>query len=116
MKMGKEKLDVHVVVIGRVDSDKTTSTGHLLSTSAEVLTSQFKKKAAELDKGSFKYGWDLDKLKAKSERGTTITITLQKFDTPKHNVTVIEHPAAGLHEEHDHWYIAGRLRHSHHRR
>jgi elongation factor 1-alpha len=42
-----------------------------------------------LGKGSFKYAWVLDKLKAERERGITIDIALWKFETPKYYVTVI---------------------------
>jgi hypothetical protein len=45
--------------------------------------------AAELGKGSFKYAWVLDKLKAERERGITIDIALWKFETPRYYVTVI---------------------------
>lgn len=45
--------------------------------------------AAELGKGSFKYAWVLDKLKAERERGITIDIALWKFETPRYMVTVI---------------------------
>ena len=48
--------------------------------------------AAELGKGSFKYAWVLDKLKAERERGITIDIALWKFETPKYYVTVIGKP------------------------
>lgn len=48
--------------------------------------------AAELGKGSFKYAWVLDKLKAERERGITIDIALWKFETPKYYVTVIDAP------------------------
>jgi Elongation factor Tu GTP binding domain len=54
--------------------------------------------AAELGKGSFKYAWVLDKLKAERERGITIDIALWKFETPKYYVTVIgksTHPKLG---------------------
>lgn len=53
---------------------------------------QFEKEAAELGKGSFKYAWVLDKLKAERERGITIDIALWKFETPKYMVTVIDAP------------------------
>jgi len=42
-----------------------------------------------LGKGSFKYAWVLDKLKAERERGITIDIALWKFETPKYYITVI---------------------------
>ena len=50
---------------------------------------KFEKEAAELGKGSFKYAWVLDKLKAERERGITIDIALWKFQTGKYEVTVI---------------------------
>lgn len=45
-----------------------------------------------MGKGSFKYAWVLDKLKAERERGITIDISLWKFETPKYEVTVIDAP------------------------
>lgn len=45
-----------------------------------------------MGKGSFKYAWVLDKLKAERERGITIDITLWKFETQKYYVTVIDAP------------------------
>merc|ERR1712178_296219 len=45
-----------------------------------------------MGKGSFKYAWVLDKLKAERERGITIDIALWKFETPNRDVTVIDAP------------------------
>merc|ERR1719204_268820 len=45
-----------------------------------------------MGKGSFKYAWVLDKLKAERERGTTIDIALWKFETNKYYVTIIDAP------------------------
>jgi len=45
-----------------------------------------------MGKGSFKYAWVLDKLKAERERGITIDIALWKFDTDKYNITIIDAP------------------------
>jgi elongation factor 1-alpha len=53
---------------------------------------KFEKEAAELGKGSFKYAWVLDKLKAERERGITIDIALWKFETPQYEYTVIDAP------------------------
>jgi translation elongation factor EF-1alpha len=53
---------------------------------------KFEKEAAEMGKGSFKYAWVLDKLKAERERGITIDIALWKFETPKYFFTVIDAP------------------------
>lgn len=45
-----------------------------------------------MGKGSFKYAWVLDKLKAERERGITIDIALWKFETTKYYCTVIDAP------------------------
>jgi translation elongation factor EF-1alpha len=51
---------------------------------------KFEKEAAEMGKGSFKYAWVLDKLKAERERGITIDIALWKFETKKFYFTIID--------------------------
>merc|ERR1712137_660596 len=50
------------------------------------------KEAAEMGKGSFKYAWVLDKLKAGRERGITIDIALWKFESAKYYFTIIDAP------------------------
>lgn len=45
-----------------------------------------------MGKGSFKYAWVLDKLKAERERGITIDIALWKFETEKYYITIIDAP------------------------
>merc|ERR1711921_32788 len=45
-----------------------------------------------MGKGSFKYAWVLDKLKAERERGITIDIQLMKFLTKRYDVTIIDAP------------------------
>jgi len=93
--MGKEKLHINIVVIGHVDSGKSTSTGHLIYKCGGIdkrTIEKFEKEAAEMGKGSFKYAWVLDKLKAERERGITIDIALWKFETAKYYVTIIDAP------------------------
>jgi len=99
--MGKDDEDkkgrtgISVVVIGHVDSGKSTSTGHLIYKCGGIdkrAIEKFEKEAQEMGKGSFKYAWVLDKLKAERERGITIDIQLMKFQTDKYNVTVIDAP------------------------
>merc|ERR1719392_641033 len=53
---------------------------------------KFEKEAQEMGKGSFKYAWVLDKLKAERERGITIDIQLMNFITKKYYVTIIDAP------------------------
>ncbi|KAI8895849.1 translation elongation factor 1a [Globomyces pollinis-pini] len=93
--MGKEKGHVNVVVIGHVDSGKSTTTGHLIYKCGGIdkrTIEKFEKEAADMGKSSFKYAWVMDKLKAERERGITIDIALWKFETPKYYVTVIDAP------------------------
>jgi elongation factor 1-alpha len=93
--MGKEKTHVNIVVIGHVDSGKSTTTGHLIYKCGGIdkrTIEKFEKEAAEMGKGSFKYAWVLDKLKAERERGITIDIALWKFETSKFYVTIIDAP------------------------
>eukprot|EP00995_Heteronema_vittatum_P008728 NODE_396_length_1409_cov_339.470588_g292_i0.p1 GENE.NODE_396_length_1409_cov_339.470588_g292_i0~~NODE_396_length_1409_cov_339.470588_g292_i0.p1 ORF type:complete len:462 (+),score=-34.79 NODE_396_length_1409_cov_339.470588_g292_i0:25-1386(+) len=92
-KKGRKKCNL--VVIGHVDSGKSTSTGHLIYKCGGIDKRQiekFEKEANQIGKGSFKYAWVLDKLKAERERGITIDIALWKFQTQKYNFTIIDAP------------------------
>jgi len=93
--MAKDKVHINIVVIGHVDSGKSTSTGHLIYKCGGIdkrTIEKFEKEAAEMGKGSFKYAWVLDKLKAERERGITIDIALWKFETEKYYFTIIDAP------------------------
>merc|ERR1711907_4983 len=93
--MGKEKLHVNIVVIGHVDSGKSTTTGHLIYKCGGIdkrTIEKFEEEAKQMGKGSFKYAWVLDKLKAERERGITIDIALWKFETKKFYFTIIDAP------------------------
>jgi len=86
---------ISIVVIGHVDSGKSTSTGHLLFKCNGIdkrTLEKFEKEAQEMGKGSFKYAWVLDKLKSERERGITIDIQLMQFRTNKRHVTIIDAP------------------------
>jgi elongation factor 1-alpha len=93
--MGKEKDKINLVVIGHVDSGKSTSTGHLIYKCGgidERTIEKFEKEAKLLGKESFKYAWVLDKLKAERERGITIDIALWKFQSNTRIFTIIDAP------------------------
>jgi len=93
--MGKEKIHISIVVVGHVDSGKSTTTGHLIYKCGGIdkrTIEKFEKESTEMGKGSFKYAWVLDKLKAERERGITIDIALWKFETTKFFVTIIDAP------------------------
>ncbi|KAK8392468.1 hypothetical protein O3P69_014672 [Scylla paramamosain] len=93
--MGKEKTHINIVVVGHVDSGKSTTTGHLIYKCGGIdkrTIDKFEKESTEMGKGSFKYAWVLDKLKAERERGITIDIALWKFETNRFYVTIIDAP------------------------
>ncbi|KAH0804867.1 elongation factor 1 alpha [Histomonas meleagridis] len=77
--MGKEKEHINLVVIGHVDAGKSTTTGHLIYKCGGIdkrKLAQIEKEAVQLGKGSFKYAFVTDNLKAERERGITIDISL----------------------------------------
>jgi elongation factor 1-alpha len=91
----KEKQRINLVVIGHVDSGKSTSTGHLIYKCGGIdqrTIDKFDKEATEMGKGTFKYAWVLDKLKAERERGITIDISLWKFESDERTFTIIDAP------------------------
>ena len=91
----KDKVHINLVVIGHVDSGKSTSTGHLIYKCGGIdkrTIEKFEKEAAEMGKSSFKYAWVMDKLKSERERGITIDISLWQFETPKYHFTIIDAP------------------------
>ncbi|KAF3456579.1 hypothetical protein FNV43_RR01233 [Rhamnella rubrinervis] len=93
--MGKGKSHINIVVIGHVDSGKSTTIGHLIYKLGGIdkrVIERFEKEAAEMNNRSFKYAWVFDKLKAERERGISIDIALQKFETTKYNCTIIVAP------------------------
>lgn len=93
--MPKEKDHINLVVIGHVDAGKSTTTGHLIYKCGGInkrTIEKYEKEAQETGKGSFKYAWVMDKLKAERERGITIDIALWKFQTEKYYYTIIDAP------------------------
>jgi elongation factor 1-alpha len=90
-----ERKRVSLVVIGHVDSGKSTTTGHLIYKCGgidERTIQKFEKEADQMGKGTFKYAWVLDKLKAERERGITIDIALWKFESKEAVFTIIDAP------------------------
>ena len=93
--MSREKKHINIVVIGHVDSGKSTTTGHLLYKCGGVdqrVIDKYEQEASASGRATFKYAWVLDKLKAERERGMTIDISLWKFETTKYQVTIIDAP------------------------
>ena len=91
----KDKVHINLVVIGHVDSGKSTSTGHLIYKCGGIdkrTIEKLEKEAIEVGRGSFKYAWIMDKLKSERDRGITIDISLWQFESPRYHFTIIDAP------------------------
>ncbi|KAJ1194137.1 hypothetical protein NDU88_003432 [Pleurodeles waltl] len=89
------KPHLNVVIIGHVDSGKSTTTGHMIYKCGGLeprVLEKVEAAANQIGKGSFKFAWILDKLKAERERGITIDVSLWKFQTQKFTITIIDAP------------------------
>lgn len=92
--MGK-KTHINIIFTGRVDSEKSTNTGHLIYVYGRInkrIIEKFEREVTEMGKGPFKYAWVLEKLKAKCEYSITIDISLWEFETNKYYMTIIDTP------------------------
>ena len=90
-----DKARISLVVVGHVDSGKSTTTGHLIYQCGGIDKSTIERygaEAAEVGKSSFKYAWVMDNLKAERARGVTIDISMFKFHSPRLQFTVIDCP------------------------
>ncbi|MBR9682159.1 MAG: translation elongation factor EF-1 subunit alpha [Candidatus Aenigmarchaeota archaeon] len=93
--MANKKPHMNLVTVGHVDHGKSTLVGRLLFDSGNVREDDMRKLkelAKELKKETFEFAFVMDKLKEERERGVTIDIMHQKFDTPKFFFTIIDAP------------------------
>jgi elongation factor 1-alpha len=90
------KPHLNLIVTGHVDHGKSTSMGHFLFDLGAVDQRTIDEFARESEKtgagDSFKYAWVLDQLKDERERGVTIDLAFQKFETQKYFYTLIDAP------------------------
>src|SRR5580658_5440497 len=91
-----DKPHLNLIVTGHVDHGKSTSMGHFLFDLGAVDQRTIDEFARESEKtgagDSFKYAWVLDQLKDERERGVTIDLAFQRFETPKYFYTLIDAP------------------------
>ena len=93
--MADKKPHMNLVTIGHVDHGKSTLVGRMLYDTGSVRDEQMRKLkdlAKELKKETFEFAFVMDKLKEERERGITIDIMHQRFDTPKYYFTIIDAP------------------------
>lgn len=91
-----KKPHLNLVIIGHVDHGKSTLTGHMLYKTGFIDAKKIEEFAKESEKtgrgDTFKFAWVLDRLKEERERGLTIDLAYQKFETPKLFYTIIDAP------------------------
>ena len=94
--MSSKKPHLNLIVTGHVDNGKSTLVGHLLFDTGAIdqrTIDEFAKESEKTGKGdTFKFAWVLDKLKDERERGVTIDLAFQKFETKKYFYTLIDAP------------------------
>jgi len=90
------KPHLNLVVVGHVDHGKSTTMGHFLVEMGAIdprVIEEYAKESEKFGAGdSFKYAWVLDRLKDERERGVTIDLAFQKFETKKYYYTLIDAP------------------------
>ncbi len=82
-------------MIGHVDHGKSTLTGRLLYETGAVdahTIERYRKEAEAKGKATFEFAWILDRLREERDRGLTIDIAHQKFETDKYYFTIVDCP------------------------
>jgi len=91
----QHKNSLNFVVIGHVDAGKSTLMGRLLldlGVYDQRLLMKNQKEADQLGKGSFALAWMMDQGVEERERGVTIDIAQNKFETDKTQFTILDAP------------------------
>lgn len=89
------KPHLNLVTIGHVDHGKSTLVGRLLYDSGNIKEEDMRKLkelAKEMKKETFEFAFIMDRLKEEQQRGVTIDIAHQRFDTQKYYFTLIDAP------------------------
>ncbi len=90
-----EKPHLNLVTLGHVDHGKSTLVGRLLYDTGNIPEQKMREieqLAKELGRETFEFAFVMDRLKEERERGLTIDIAHQRFDTQKYYFTVIDCP------------------------
>jgi len=93
--MAEQKPHLNLAFIGHVDHGKSTLVGRLMYETGAVdphVIDEYRKEAAAQGKATFEFAWVMDSLKEERERGVTIDIAHQRFDTAKYYFTVVDCP------------------------
>jgi len=90
-----KKPHINLVFIGHVDHGKSTTIGRLLWDTKNLPEEEMRKleeAAEEAGKESFNFAFAMDSLEEERERGVTIDLAHQEFDTDDYHFTIIDAP------------------------
>ena len=90
-----DKPHQNLAIIGHVDHGKSTLVGRLLFETGSVpehVIEQYREEAEEKGKGGFEFAYVMDNLAEERERGVTIDIAHQEFDTDNYYFTIVDCP------------------------
>jgi len=93
--MADDKPHMNLAIIGHVDHGKSTLVGRLLFETENVpehVIEQYREEAEEKGKSGFEFAYVMDSLDEERERGVTIDIAHQEFDTDEYYFTIIDAP------------------------
>ncbi|MFC2143182.1 translation elongation factor EF-1 subunit alpha [Candidatus Aenigmatarchaeota archaeon] len=93
--MADKKPHMNLVTIGHVDHGKSTLVGRILFDTGNIREDTMRKLkdlAKELKKETFEFAFVMDQVKEERERGLTIDVMHQRFDTKKYYYTIIDAP------------------------
>ncbi|KAI7870745.1 P-loop containing nucleoside triphosphate hydrolase protein [Spinellus fusiger] len=94
-KRSSEKPKLNLVVIGHVDAGKSTLMGHFLYSLGQVndrVMKKYERDSQKIGKGSFAYAWVLDETDEERERGITMDIAMNNFETLHRKFTLLDAP------------------------
>ncbi len=89
------KPHLNLAVIGHIDHGKSTLVGRLLFETGAVpphIIEKYREEAKAKGKESFVFAWVMDSLKEERDRGITIDVAHQRFDTAKYYFTIVDCP------------------------
>jgi len=90
-----DKPHQNLAIIGHVDHGKSTLVGRLLFETGSIpehVIEQHREEAKEKGKGGFEFAYVMDNLAEERERGVTIDIAHQEFDTDEYYFTIVDCP------------------------
>ena len=91
----ESKHHLNLIIVGHVDSGKSTLTGHLLYLLKQLDDKSMhknEKESSQSGKASFKYAWALDETKEERDRGVTIDVAYKTIRTRSKLVTILDAP------------------------